>query len=64
MLTGFAGDAEVAEEACAALVPLAAKGVPGLSKDQRRQTLQTVLEKSKVDATRNKADEALKKLGA
>ena len=62
MLVGFAGDADTAEAACSALTALAVKNAPEFTKDQRRKALQTVLDKSKNDGTRKRADEALKKI--
>ena len=34
--------------------------MPGVSKEQRQKALQTVVEKSKNDATKKKAEESLK----
>jgi HEAT repeat protein len=63
LLLGFAEDAAVAEDACQAIVTLAAKGdLKGATKESRTQALLTVLDKSKNERTRAKADEALKKL--
>lgn len=62
LLTTFAGDAAVAEEAWSALVSVAAKDVPGVSKSKRQETLGAVIEKTKTDATRKKAEEALKRI--
>jgi len=60
LLTTLAADPAVAEEAYSAMVSLAGRDTPGLSKDQRRSTMQTVLEKSKNRGTRRKAEEAMK----
>jgi hypothetical protein len=60
LLTTLAADPAVAEEAYSAMVSLAGKDVQGLSKDQRRSAVQTVLEKSKNRGTRRKAEEAMK----
>ena len=62
MLTTLAADPAVAEEACSALVNLAGKSIQGVSKDQRQKALQTVVEKSKSDATKKRAQEALKRI--
>lgn len=62
-LLGFAQDAAVTEEACQAIVALAAKGdLKNATPQTRTKALLTVLEKSKNERTRTKADEALKKL--
>jgi len=42
------------------VVSLAARDIPGVTKDQRRATLQTIAEKSQNQATRKRATEALK----
>jgi len=60
LLTTLAADPAVAEEAYSAMVSLAGKDAQGLSKDQRRSAMQTVLEKSKNRGTRRKAEEAMK----
>jgi HEAT repeat protein len=62
LLMALAADPAVAEEACSAMVNLAGKDLQGVSKDQRQKTLQTVVEKSKNDATRKRAEEALKRI--
>ena len=60
-LATLAADPAVAEEACAAIVNLAAStGGTSIPADQRRKSLQTVLDKSKSDATKKKADDAMK----
>ena len=60
-LEKFAADPAIAEEACLAIVNVAsAKNLEGASKEIRQKALQSVVEKSKNDATRNKATEALK----
>jgi HEAT repeat protein len=62
MLTKFAADPAVAEEACSAIVTLAGKNVQGVSADQRRSALQTVVEKSKDARTKRRAEELLKRI--
>lgn len=62
LLTTLAQDAAVAEEAYSAIVTVAAADVPGLSGPQRRQALQTVLDKSANNGTKRRAQEALKKV--
>jgi HEAT repeat protein len=60
-LAALAADPAVAEEACLAIVNVAtAKSLEGTSKEARQKALQTALDKSKSDSTRNKAGEALK----
>jgi HEAT repeat protein len=61
LLAGFAADSALAEDACSALVKLAAKD-NGLQKEQRQKALQTVITTSSDDATKKKAEEALKTL--
>jgi len=61
MLVTFAADPATAEEACSAIVSLAGRGdLRGVSKEQRQKALQTVVEKSKTNATKRKAQETLK----
>ncbi|MDI6449509.1 HEAT repeat domain-containing protein [Anaerobaca lacustris] len=62
LLTTLSQDAAVAEEAYSAIVSVAAADVPGLSGPQRRQALQTVLDKSANNGTKRRAQEAIKKL--
>jgi HEAT repeat protein len=61
-LMELAGDASVAEDACSAIANVAGRNAPGLSKPQRIKALLTVAEKCGNDATKRKAEEALKKL--
>ena len=58
-LTTLAGDSAVAEEAYSAIVRIAGKDVPGVSRDQRREVLKTAAEKSGNEGTRKKAQKAL-----
>jgi hypothetical protein len=61
MLAGFAADPAVAEEACSAIVELAARSdLKDVSKDQRQRALRTASEKTKAEATKKKAEETLK----
>ncbi|MBI5388188.1 MAG: HEAT repeat domain-containing protein [Verrucomicrobia bacterium] len=63
MLVAFAADSSVAEEASLAIVTTAGKDdLKGATKELRRGALQTVVEKSKTDRTRRKAEEALKRI--
>jgi len=59
LLTALAEDQAVVEEAYSAIAQIAAKDIPGVSKDQRRKVLQTVAEKSKNDRTKQRARKAL-----
>ena len=63
ILTTYAADASVAEEACSAIVNLAAhKDVRDAAKEPCRKAVETVLEKSKNDGTKKRANEILKQL--
>ena len=62
LLTMLAEDPAVVEEAYSAMVRVAANDIPGVSKDQRRQVLQTVAEKSRNDGTRQRARKTLRGL--
>ena len=60
-LAAYAADPATAEEACSAIVNLAAhRDLRAIPKDQRQNALQTAAEKAKSDATRKKAQELLK----
>jgi hypothetical protein len=59
LLTKFAEDPAVAEEAYSAMVRVAGRNVPGISTDQRRQVLKTVADKSMNDGTKRRARKAL-----
>ncbi|MBI2926794.1 MAG: HEAT repeat domain-containing protein [Verrucomicrobia bacterium] len=62
-LVALAGDAEVAEEACLAIVNLSAStNLKDASKELLQKSLQTVVEKTKSDSTRAKANEGLKRI--
>jgi hypothetical protein len=60
ILIAFAAEEAVADDACSAVVKLAELKTAPISKEQRQQALQTVVEKTTQDATRNKAKELLK----
>lgn len=61
LLSSFVEDTALAEEASLAVVTVAsAKSLQGASKELRQKSLQLVLDKSKNDATREKASNALK----
>ena len=59
-LSALTADAAITEEACAAIVNLAGKNLQGATKEQRQKALQTVLEKSKNEGTKKRAEETLK----
>ena len=59
LLTTLAGDQAVAEEAYSAMVQIAGQDIHGVSKDQRRQALQTVAEKSRNNSTKQRAQKTL-----
>jgi len=59
LLTRLAEDSAVAEEAYSAMVRIAGRDIRGVSKDQRRQVLQTVAEKSKNNRTKQRARKTL-----
>jgi len=55
LLITFAEDSAVVEEAYSAMVRITSEDVPGISKDKRREVLQTVAEKSKNNGIRRRA---------
>jgi len=59
LLTSLAGDSAVAEEVYSAMVQIASRDVQGISRDLRRQVLQSVVEKSEHNDTRQNARRAL-----
>jgi len=59
LLTTFAADPAVMEEACSAIVNLAGKNIPGVSAEQQRSALQAVVEKTKNAGTKRKAEQLL-----
>ena len=62
MLASFAAEPAVTDDACSAIVDLAAKNMSGVPNDARRLALQTALDKSSNDETKNKAKRALDKI--
>jgi len=62
LLMTLAEDRTVTEEAYSAIVNLTRRDSRGLSKDQRRKALQTVVEKSKHNGTKKRASDALRGL--
>ncbi len=61
-LTELAEDAAIGEEAWLAIAGLAQTNIEGVSVEQRRKLLETVIEKSGNEATRRKAAAALKQV--
>jgi HEAT repeat protein len=61
LLTSLTEDSNTAEEACSAIVALASKKMPAASVEVRRKALEAVIDKSKNDATKSKAQELLSK---
>jgi HEAT repeat protein len=60
-LAAFVEDTTISDEAASAIIRLAsAKDGRGFTKDQRTKALQTVIDKSQNEATKKKADDALK----
>jgi HEAT repeat protein len=59
LLTTLAEDSSVAEEAYSAMVRIAGQEIRGVSKDQRRQVLKTVAEKSRNNRTKQRARKTL-----
>jgi hypothetical protein len=60
LLTTLAADPAVAEEAYSAMVNLVGRNMQGVSKEQCQKALQTVVEKSKNETTKKRAEEVLK----
>jgi len=62
LLTNLAGDPATTEEVYSAMVQIAGQNVSGISRDQRRQVLQMVAEKSTNDDTKRRARRSLGRL--
>jgi HEAT repeat protein len=62
LLSAFASEPAVADDACAALVQAAAQDRPSITKDQRQKALQLAIRDATKEETKQKATEALKKL--
>ena len=63
MLVTFTADDSVVEEACSAIVVSAGKDdLKGATKELRQSSLQTVVQKSDVARTKQKAQEVLKRI--
>jgi len=60
LLMTLANDRAVTEEAYSAMVNLTRRNTQGLSKEQRREALQAVVERSKNNATKKRAADALR----
>jgi HEAT repeat protein len=60
MLVTFAAEPDLAEDACSAIVKLAAAPMPAVPQEQRHKALQVVVEKSTSDTTKNQARKLLK----
>lgn len=64
LLAQLAGEPEISGDACGAIVRSATREKTNLPKEERQKALQVVLEKSTDGSTRQKAEEALKKLSS
>ncbi|MCP4263281.1 MAG: hypothetical protein GY774_38095 [Planctomycetes bacterium] len=62
LLTTLAEDSAIAEEAYSAMVQIAGKDIRGVSRDQRRQVLKTVMEQSRNGGTRRRAQRTLSRI--
>jgi hypothetical protein len=62
LLSEFAADSAVADDACAAIIKLAGKTSKSCSKEDRKKALEAVVEKAPSDANKKKAEDLLKKL--
>jgi HEAT repeat protein len=62
LLTTLAEDPALVEEAYSAMTQIVGQNVSGLSRDRRRQVLQTVIEKSRNNGTRQRARRALNRV--
>jgi HEAT repeat protein len=60
LLVTFAAEQVVSDDACSAIVKLAAAPMPAVSQDQRQKALQVALDKSTSDATKKEARKLLK----
>ena len=62
LLTTLAKEQAVVEKAYSAIVRIAGRDIPGVSREQRREALQTVTEKSKNNGTKQRARKILRGL--
>jgi HEAT repeat protein len=60
LLTTLASDAAVTEDACSAIVNISGRGMQGATREQRQKALQMVVDRSKNDATKKRAEDLLK----
>ncbi len=60
LLTTLASDPTVVEDACSAIVNISGRNMQGATREQRQKALQMVVEKSKNDATKKRAEDLLK----
>ena len=60
LLLTFAAEPAVAEDACSAIVKLAASPMPAVPQDQRQKALEVVVEKADTNATKQQARKLLK----
>ena len=62
LLSTFAAEPAIAEDACSAIVDIAGQPKSKFSKEARQQALQVAVDKSSTDALKQKAQDALQKL--
>ncbi len=62
LLGTLSKDPPLAEEAYSAMVVVTSRDIQGVSRDRRKQVLQTVVEKSKNNRTKQRAQNALRKI--
>ena len=62
LLTMFAEDSTVIEEAYSAMIQVVSRNIEGVSNDQRREVLRMVIEKSQNNNTRMRARRALRRI--
>ncbi len=62
LLLTFTDEESISEDACSAIVTAVAKAPAGVSKEDREKALNAVMEHSKKDGTRRKAEQLLKDL--
>jgi HEAT repeat protein len=60
LLSHFAAEPEMADDACAAIVSLTGKSTAGISKEQRQKALLVVMDKTTNEKTKKKAEDLLK----
>jgi len=62
LLSEIAKQTDFCDDACSAIVTVAGKPTPGLSSDDRRAALKKVTEMASSDSTKQRAEEALKRV--